>query len=52
MRKADKQGKLKQPVAVFAYDAQLWCPRQDSNLELLLRTELFYPLNYRGVHLF
>ena len=27
----------------------IWCPRQDSNLELLLRTELFYPLNYRGV---
>jgi hypothetical protein len=26
----------------------LWCPHQDLNLELLLRTELFYPLNYRG----
>ena len=23
-----------------------WCPHQESNLELLLRTELFYPLNY------
>jgi hypothetical protein len=25
-----------------------WCPRRDSNAELLLRTELFYPLNYGG----
>ena len=25
-----------------------WCPHHDSNVELLLRTELFYPLNYRG----
>jgi hypothetical protein len=26
----------------------LWCPHHDSNVELLLRTELFYPLNYGG----
>ena len=25
-----------------------WCPRHDSNVKLLLRTELFYPLNYGG----
>lgn len=25
-----------------------WCPHHDSNVELLLRTELFYPLNYGG----
>ena len=25
-----------------------WCPCQESNLEPLLRRELFYPLNYRG----
>ncbi len=24
------------------------CPREESNLHLLLRTELFYPLNYKG----
>ena len=24
------------------------CPQRESNLHLLLRTELFYPLNYRG----
>ena len=23
-----------------------WCPRQESNLQLLLRTELLYPFNY------
>jgi len=26
-----------------------WCPRHDSNVKLLLRTELFYPLNYGGM---
>jgi len=26
--------------------SNFWCPRRDSNAELLLRTELFYPLNY------
>lgn len=26
-----------------------WCPHHDSNVELLLRTELFYPLNYGGI---
>ena len=25
------------------------CPRQESNLHLILRTDLFYPLNYEGV---
>lgn len=25
-----------------------WCPRQESNLELFLRTELLYPFNYEG----
>ncbi len=24
------------------------CPRQESNLQLFLRTELLYPFNYRG----
>lgn len=27
----------------------LLCPRQESNLHLILRTDLFYPLNYKGV---
>ena len=27
-----------------------WYPGLESNQYLLLRTELFYPLNYRGVH--
>ena len=26
-----------------------WYPRRDSNADLLLRTELFYPLNYGDV---
>ncbi len=26
----------------------LLCPHQESNLDCLLRTELFYPLNYKG----
>ncbi len=25
-----------------------WCPRQESNLQPLLRTELLYPFNYEG----
>src|SRR3989344_6393465 len=25
-----------------------WCPRQESNLDFLVRTEEFYPLNYEG----
>ena len=25
-----------------------WCPRQESNLDLRLRSPLFYPLNYEG----
>ena len=28
------------------------CPHQESNLDLLLRTELFYPLNYGGARTF
>ena len=31
-------------VAIF-----LLCPRQESNLHLILRTDLFYPLNYKGI---
>ena len=27
----------------------LLCPRQELNLHPLLRTELFYPLNYGGI---
>ena len=27
-----------------------WCPQKDSNLQLLLRTEPFYPLNYGGMY--
>lgn len=27
----------------------MWYPREDSNLYLLLRTEVFYPLNYGDV---
>ena len=26
-----------------------WCPHQESDLDLLVRSELFYPLNYKGV---
>ena len=25
-----------------------WCPEKESNLRLILRRDLFYPLNYRG----
>ncbi len=25
-----------------------WCPREESNLYFILRTDLFYPLNYGG----
>src|SRR4029079_3788466 len=32
-------------MPVWLYE---WCPHQDSNADLLLRTELFYPLNYGG----
>lgn len=28
---------------------RFWCPHPDSNGDLLLRTELFYPLNYGGI---
>ena len=27
---------------------RFWCPQQESNLQLLLRREPFYPLNYEG----
>lgn len=32
----------------FFYIVLSWCPRQELNLHLLLRTEMFYPLNYEG----
>ncbi len=25
------------------------CPREESNLNLILRTDLFYPLNYEDI---
>lgn len=27
----------------------IWYPHYDSNVDLLLRTEMFYPLNYRDL---
>ena len=26
-----------------------WCPRRESNSHFILRTDLFYPLNYGGL---
>lgn len=36
------------PADVKTHSVRL-CPRQELNLHLLLRTELFYPLNYEGI---
>jgi hypothetical protein len=31
--------------------AHIWCPQQESNLYLILRRNLFYPLNHRDLYL-
>ena len=35
-------------ISWAVFENLIWCPHHDSNVELLLRTELFYPLNYGG----
>ena len=34
-------------LPVFVCSVNRWCPHQESNLDLILRRNLFYPLNYR-----
>ena len=38
--------KIKTPIIMGVF---ILCPRQESNLHLILRTDLFYPLNYKGI---
>lgn len=46
-----KEGHLKLKVKDADQEvliSKIWCPREELNLHFILRTDLFYPLNYRG----
>ncbi len=44
--RAGKKAWLFAQAALFPEKDFIWYPHRDSNTDLLLRTELFYPLNY------
>ena len=37
--------------AVLLRKVRFWCPQQESNPHLFLRTELLYPLSYGGLYI-